>query len=384
MAPSVLLAITVYNGPELVPPCLRSAARLASESGAIDILVLDDASPLPGFSDQVRVLCEELGIGYYRSPRNLGIPRNVNLGLLRGLQGGYDYVVIANSDVLFSRNVVAQLTSVCSRDESIGSVTAWSNNVSIYSLPNTDPDRYLGDQNFVDWVANELRADFGDEAVDIPAGISFCICIPTPALRRVGLMDPVFGRGYSEETDWTLRSKSLGYRIALSPSAFVYHRGGGTNVAAGLVAPGHTAVPANERIVDMRYPSFRSEVLAYQSSGTPARIRRGALRRITLEGARQYGYEVTVGHIRGPETGSKLAQVSIESVEGGFRAFAVFKGFVTELDLGADDPIRSVMDQIGVDPVAIRLFDRRLLGWSHAAAPESPQETDEVGYPPRV
>jgi GT2 family glycosyltransferase len=384
LEPRVLLAITVYNGPELVPSCLRSAARVSNDACANDILVLDDASPLPGFSGDVRLLCEELGIGYYRSPRNLGIPRNVNLGLLRALQGGYDYVVIANSDVIFSRRVVTQLVGACSSDASIGSVTAWSNNVSIYSLPNSDPDRYLSDQGMVDWLADELGAEFGDEAVDIPAGISFCICIPTPALRSVGLMDPVFGRGYSEETDWTLRSKSLGYRITLAPSAFVYHQGGGSSVAAGLVENRHTGVPANERIVDMRYPNFRSEVSAYQSATSPGIMRQAALHRIALEGARQHGYEVTVGHIRGGEAGSDLARISIEKVEGRLRAFALFKGFTAELDLGTEDPIGSVIGQIGVEPTAIRLFDRRILRWGHGTPVQAPLAADEVGYPPRV
>jgi GT2 family glycosyltransferase len=384
LTPKLLLAITVYNGPEVVPSCLRSAARIAGDSCAVETLVLDDASPLPGFSDQLRVLCRDLGIQYYRSPRNLGIPRNVNLGLLRALRGGYDYVIIANSDVIFSRRAVTQLVKVCSGDASIGSVTAWSNNASIYSLQNAEPDRYLSDQDVVDWIADELRAEFGDAAVDIPAGISFCICISTPALRRVGLMDPVFGRGYSEETDWTLRSRSLGYRIVLAPSAFVYHRGGGSNIAAGLVGYGQGAVPSNERIVDMRYPTFRSEVVAYQSSGTPETLTRRALRRITLEGARQHGYEVTVGHIRDPEAGTYFARVSIEKVEDRLHAFVQFRGFTAELDLGTDDPISSVIDQVGTEPTAIRLFDRRILGWREGAATDSPRVTDEVGYPPRV
>ena len=101
----LLFAITVYNGRQVVFPCLRSAASMAAENTDVDILVLDDASPEPGLSEEVEAACAELGLNYYRSPRNLGIPRNVNLGLLWALEKGYDYVVIANSDVLFCRGL---------------------------------------------------------------------------------------------------------------------------------------------------------------------------------------------------------------------------------------------------------------------------------------
>ena len=239
---------------------------MAPEETEIDILVLDDASPEPGFSEEVEAVCAELGISYYLSPRNLGIPRNVNLALLWALEDAYDYVLVANSDVIFCQRLSDLMVDVARTDPTIGSVTAWSNNVSVYSLPNADPDRFLNDQNIVDWFAQSLYGNFGSAAVDIPAGISFCILIPTEVVRRVGLMDPVYGRGYCEETDWSLRSKSLGYRVALAPSCFVYHRGQVSNIAAGLLPAGHSTVPENEDIIDLRYPFFRSQVSAFINS----------------------------------------------------------------------------------------------------------------------
>ena len=151
--PRLLFAITVYNGRDVVFSCLRSAARMAPEETEVDILVLDDASPEPGFSQEVEAECAELGISYYLSPRNLGIPRNVNLALLWALERDYDYVVVANSDVIFCRGLTDLMVDVAKTDSSIGSVTAWSNNVSVYSLLNAEPDRFLNDQNIVDWFA---------------------------------------------------------------------------------------------------------------------------------------------------------------------------------------------------------------------------------------
>ena len=97
--PRLLLAVLVYNGQAFVPACLESVARLRDRSRTVDVdaLVLDDASPEPGWSGELESLCEHLGLGYYCSPRNLGIPRNMNLALLRSLRAGHDYVLITNS-----------------------------------------------------------------------------------------------------------------------------------------------------------------------------------------------------------------------------------------------------------------------------------------------
>jgi hypothetical protein len=351
---------------------------------AVDILALDDASPMPGFSRDVERLCGELGIGYYRSPRNLGIPRNFNLALLQALRGGYDFVVLANSDVIFSGRVVEELVAVAASDDSIGSVTAWSNHASIYSLPNTQPDRFLSDQAIVDWVADTIAAEFGDAAVDIPVGVGFCMCIPTRVLRVVGLMDPVFGRGYCEENDWTLRSKALGFRIVLSPSAFAYHVGGNSTVAAGLVSRGEYTVPANERILDFRYPLYRSQVDSFQSSEILDTLVDRALARIVVAAAAEWGYDITIGHLRGPETGATMARIALEVQGDGLEVVGAFRGFTGRMDIDGEDLVRAVVDRVGREPVAIRLYDQTLRRGLPRLSVDHPELVEEVTYPGRV
>ena len=103
--------------------------------------MLDDCSPDAAWSATVREQCEASGVGYYRSPRNMGIPRNMNLALLHAADAGYDYVAITNSDVVFPSNLVSSMVSTAASDPSIASVTAWSNHVSSFSLENVGPRR---------------------------------------------------------------------------------------------------------------------------------------------------------------------------------------------------------------------------------------------------
>ncbi len=182
-------------------------------------------------------------------------------------------------------------------DANIGSVTAWSNNVSIYSLPNADPDGFLAQQDRVSWVADSLARDYAGVALDVPAGISFSMLIPTHAIRAVGLMDPVFGRGYCEETDWSLRSLAAGYRICLAPAAFVYHQGRGSSVAAGMLQGNLTTVPVNEAIIDYRYPLFRDQVDTFVHGGILSRLHRDARHRLVGDAARQFGTRLNIASV---------------------------------------------------------------------------------------
>ncbi len=383
--PRLLLAITVYNGSLVVPGCLRSAAALRPTRVDMDVLVLDDCSPDPGFSDEIRTLCGTLGFQYYRSPRNLGIPRNVNLGLIRARDANYDFVIIANSDVLFATNLPDTLIETAATDPAIGSVTAWSNNVSIFSLPNDDPDLYLRDQDRVNWLSGAIYGNFGSAAVDIPVGISFCILIPVPVIRQVGLMDPIFGRGYCEETDWSLRSKSMGYRITLSPSSFTYHQGGGTNVDEGLISSGHTTVPAHERIIDSRYPLFRSQIDAFVNSETLDGLRRDAREKIMIDAAREWGYSVVVGLNYHPNAANNFPVVKLEEVQGRLRAVASFIGFRQVLP-HFDDLPQGLADFFGRPPARVRVVEPagRLGDVTAGFGTLGAQVQREVCYPARV
>jgi GT2 family glycosyltransferase len=384
--PRVLLAVTVFNGEASVMRCLDSIARLDRSANDVDTVVLDDASPDAGFRDRLRARCRDTGVAYYSSPRNLGIPRNVNLGLLLAMDAAYDYVLISNSDVVYPTTAITTLVAAARQNERIGSVTAWSNNVSIYSLPNTDPDTHL-DKYVVDWAAAVVGQEFGNEVVDIPAGISFSILLPVDVVSAVGLMDPVFGRGYCEELDWNLRAKAAGLRSVLAPGTFVYHEGGASTGPAGVIAGGHTTVPANEAIIDMRYPAFRDEVSAFVASGVmPAACRRaaGALLR---QAARDNGYVVDAVLLDRPAPDPRLVHCKVApEPDGALCITAAYRGFtLTSAVAAGRDPVVELRRLFGCDPERVRFFERSPLtaalaeGFGSATVVEG-----AVMYPERV
>lgn len=343
--PRVLLAVTFYNGRSFARRTLESIRRLDSEGFDLDVLVLDDASPEPGFSEQLAALVAEAGFVYYRSPRNVGIPRNVNLGLATAQRLGYDYVVISNSDVIYAKNSLEVLMRTLRSRPGAASVTAWSTNVDPYSLPN-GAELYVETQEVADLIGDALSSRFGDEALKIPAGISFAMVVPVPVLETVGLMDPVFGRGYGEESDWSARATSAGFDHLLARGAYVYHAGRGSTLAAGVVAKSDTADWGNQRIVDHRTPMFRWAVDGFLRSGILENANHEAVRAMVRAAASTYGYALIDAAKDWQDADSTVVTVAIRS-QAHEVCTAHWCGFTTDIDTDQVDVLGAITDFFG-------------------------------------
>jgi GT2 family glycosyltransferase len=347
--PRTLVAVLVYNGREVTLPCLESMARLR---GNVDLLVLDDCSPLPGWSAELAERCEKLEIQYYRSPRNLGIPRNMNLAMLRGVTAGYDSLAIVNSDVVLSESIVEAANDVLFEDLSVASVTPWSNNVSIFSLPMATATPQLRSVEHVDLVASALRGRFGTATVEIPTGVGYCMFMRSVVVQEVGLMDTIFGRGYCEEVDWCQRARRAGYRHVLGLGSFAFHHGGATNREAGLLAAGHTTVIEHEAIVDYRYPTYRADVLRFQQSSRMA-VTEAAMAAIVTTAARELGYVLDIAEI----DVAAAEQVTIRLAPSGALLGGRYAGLGIPFDTLAGESFDEIESRFGL-PGRVRIFDR--------------------------
>lgn len=352
--PRVLLAVTFYNGRDFAERTMNSIATIEHDGFDLDVLVLDDASPEPGFGDYLAELSERTGATYYRTPRNLGIPRNVNLGLTTAQKLEYDYVVISNSDVIYSKNSVSVLLEALRGHDDVASATAWSTNVEPYSLP-CGVELYPEEQDVADLIGTALHNRFGTEAIDIPAGISFAMMVPVPRLEVVGLMDPVFGRGYGEESDWSARATSAGYRHLLVQGAYVYHAGRGSTLAAGVVSQSDIADWTNQAIVEHRSPMFRWSVDAFMRSGVMDDARPEAVAAIIAHAAAVNGYALVNGASDWDDIDPKMVTVTTRS-EVDEMCMAQWCGFTTEIDTDQIDVVGAVVAYFGGQrPVATNL-----------------------------
>lgn len=374
----------VYNGEGFVERALRSlaVARDAAATVALDTLVLDDASPAPGWSARVAGTCAELGISYYRSPRNLGIPRNMNLALLEGLAERYDYVLLLNSDLVVPANLGDGLVAAARSAPQVGSVTAWSNNASIFSLP-VEAD-FVAEQQRVSALSAALAGSGLPATAPLPVAVGFCMLLPREAIEMVGLFDPVFGRGYCEEIDWSLRSHQTGLRSLLAPGVFVHHLGSGSTRPEGLLPPGGATVDRHEAIIDERYPTYRSELQAFSDSGAIATLCERATTAVALGGMRERGYVVVLGD--GPPGRTDLPVVRCSSTRPPRTAEVRWLGLGATITLSTDDLFEGLAGLVGRPATAVHLTtgvpaDLRRIAHASVAAE---QVCEDVSYPIRA
>jgi hypothetical protein len=177
-------------------------------------------------------------------------------------------------------------------------------------------------------------------------------------IQDVGLMDPVFGRGYSEEIDWCLRSHTMGYKSVLAPSCFVYHAGSGITKAEGIIGDGDRTVNAHQAIIDQRYPLYISQLIALAASSIIDGMRERGLRQIIISAARQRGYRLETSRLNQHARDRDLVRFRIDPDGSAPMIAATYEGFETHFAVGEGGTLPTVEAIVGQPPREIRIFDR--------------------------
>jgi O-antigen biosynthesis protein len=222
--PAIDIVVPIHNAADEVRRCVESV--LACSTGDYRLVLIDDAST-------------DLAIGAYFAElaaralpqvvlavneHNLGFTRTANRGMT-GARVGAD-ILLLNSDTIVTRGWLGAIARCAASDVSIGTVTPFSNNAEICSLPRfceNNPWPPEGDpEPWLRALALAARPTYPD----LPTGVGFCLYIRRALLDAIGGFDPVFGLGYGEENDFCLRANAAGYRNVLCEDAFVLHLGG--------------------------------------------------------------------------------------------------------------------------------------------------------------
>jgi GT2 family glycosyltransferase/glycosyltransferase involved in cell wall biosynthesis len=294
------IVVPIYRDAEVTRACIESV--LACRSAADRIVLIDDCSPEPDMGSVLGGYAGCPGVFVLRNDANLGFVRSVNRGLAFCDDGD---VLLLNSDTRLFAGSLDELWQVAHAADDIGTVTALSNNATIFSYPAGEaPMAALDDIGWEALARIALERNRG-RTVDVPTGHGFCLLIKREVLRRVGNLDESFGRGYGEENDFCARAADLGYRNVAAAGVLVEHREGVSfgGDKAGLLA-------RNMHLLGTRYPDYMQIVLEAERRDA-LRVARWAMDAARLERATASGqsFALVLCHWLGGGTGRALADI---------------------------------------------------------------------------
>lgn len=250
------IVIPVYRDADGVSACVQSVlASLPANRVRAEIVVIDDASPELQLSSWLDELAGQGRITLLRNRCNLGFIETVNRGMRLHPERN---VVLLNADTLVHGDWLDRLDAALHAADDIASVTPWSNNGEISSVPHIGQAAAAPTAQqlaLIDQAAARLHRAGKTADQPLPGCCGFAMLMRRSVLDRIGLFDAAgLQRGYSEEVDWCLRATAAGYRHRLASGVFVAHAGG-----ASFRFEKALRVRQNRQVIHARYPSYYAD-----------------------------------------------------------------------------------------------------------------------------
>ena len=324
------IVIPIYRNAQLTQACIDSVIEHRSEIED-RIILIDDDSPGP----EIRNLL----LPYSRKPNIYLLSNSSNLGFVQSINRGLDFcrqgdIIILNSDTKVFAGGLEELWRVAHSSADIGTVTAISNNATIFSYPHPNLRGIsLTDVRWHELAALALEHNRG-HAIDVPTGHGFCMLVKQEVLQRIGRFDEEFGRGYGEENDLCARAADLGYRNVAAAGAFVAHYEN-----TSFTQEKSELLSKNLGKLQARYPEHTPLVMdaerrdVLRSARWPLDAER--LRRASRSGRR---FTLVIYNDLGGGTSRAIADIEASAGYGASKKIALRCRLDGYLQLSADDP----------------------------------------------
>lgn len=208
--------VLTYNSEATIRSCLEAViADLRSDD---EVILVDNCS-----TDQTVSIVDAMQqpIRVIQNSENLGFSAGCNVGIR---QSRGRFVALLNPDVIVQPGWLEDMEGRFT-DPSIGAVGPVSDNVggfqfvSYHLNPNdTRPGDCLE-------LAAAVRASHAGRSMLTRILIGFCLLVPREVLNKVGLLDEDLFLG-SDDLEFSLRLRTLGYQLLIARDVFVHHVGG--------------------------------------------------------------------------------------------------------------------------------------------------------------
>ncbi len=225
--PVVHIVILNWNGLDNTLECLASIRELTYPN--LRIQVVDNASK----NNEAAIIEKKFPeINVLKQKENLGFCGGCNVGMNYALSEGADFVMLLNNDTLLSPNLIETLVEAYGTLENPGAVSP-----IIFKYPETEKIWFSIARWEAKWKTGEARFRLAlDENYDSlknkkPYETEFacgcCLFVSAEVINQIGLFDERYF-AFFDEAEWCVRMSRQGYTSYIIPSAFMYHKVGGS------------------------------------------------------------------------------------------------------------------------------------------------------------
>lgn len=246
-------------------PCLASLVNECANEN-FRLTVIDNCSPDNSANEIREYLKPYPHVRAQYLETNTGFGGGMNHGA--SLADG-EWLLLVNSDTIFAPGALVALYHALKEQPAdvsmVGPITNAAGNGQDYKIGG-NPNEVLDQAKFVREFPTQVlipcyRLDF------------FCVAIRRSLWQQLHGLDPIFGLGYYEDTDFSMRARSAGSRMMICEDAFVYHAGG-SSFANNPKA--RQLIKRNKKIFMQRHPDA---VLHHKREGNLAALEEYAILR---------------------------------------------------------------------------------------------------------
>jgi GT2 family glycosyltransferase len=262
----VTIIVPVYADWPSLKDCIESLKQNVDEKHSI-ILVNDCGPDVDTIEKNIQKSIKgHKNFSYFRNPKNLGFVKNCNRAVMQ-LDKSDNDIMLLNSDTKTTPGFLEQMLSVLSIDK-IGVVSPRSNNATICTFPLSvmKNDQVSAEQSYE--MFNKFSLKFPDFTIT-PTGHGFCMLIRRSLIKKYGLFDEAFGKGYGEEVDFCQRIRNAGWQCVLANHAYVFH----LEARSFSIEAKQKILEVNNKIIRERYPYYQKEVRDYIDTQLEAEAR---------------------------------------------------------------------------------------------------------------